>query len=123
MDNALEGEHLCSTNCASDPSRTRACSAAVHDRRSESAHRALVDQQQFERYVLCSTNRVLTTLPAALPETFGQLTAMTFCDLRYNKLAGTYSFITRTMPNTCVRRAAPRNWEPEGTHGARAAAE
>ena len=31
--NKLTGDHLRSTNRASDPSRTCACSAAVHDRR------------------------------------------------------------------------------------------
>ena len=52
QENVLEGEHLRSTNRASDPSRTRACSAAVHDRRASGAHVPQSQRQQNCRYVL-----------------------------------------------------------------------
>ena len=49
--NSLQGEHLRSTNRASDPSRTRACSAPVHDRQFEGARVPRCGRQRPERYV------------------------------------------------------------------------
>ena len=49
--NSLRGEHLRSTNCASDPADTVACSCARVDWRASGAHGALSQRQQPERYV------------------------------------------------------------------------
>ncbi len=50
--NSLTGEQSRSTNRASDPSRTRACRAAVHDRQFEGTPDPQSGRQRPDRYVL-----------------------------------------------------------------------
>ena len=52
QDLGLTGEHLRSTNCASDPADIVACSCARVDWRASGAQGALSQWQQLERYVL-----------------------------------------------------------------------
>ena len=58
----------------------------------------------------CSTNRALTTLPPALPESIGQLQALKELYLSYNELAGEHSRVVpmvRPTPHALVPAALP----------------
>ena len=68
---------------------------------------------------LCSTNCALTTLPAAVPKSIGQLHALKELYLRGNKIAGAYSCSTSTTPHIFLhhrRREGPREGSPPQLH-------
>ena len=104
--NALTGTYFCIPRTTSYPADTIACSVARLDRPTFCSEGARRGPQRPDWYVLVVPilrPTLLTPLPAALPETFGQLTAMTTCNLSDNKLAGTYLFITSTTPHVFLQ--------------------